>query len=130
MWQLKINSEDDPIDIYAEKLNSSAYSDVTFRQALRMSSGINIDKDVDTLNMIAYLNMPWNGIEGYILTKGKFSNHQPGDVYNYNDLDAGAIAMAIRESTGVTLTNYVQDEIWKPAGMEFFAQLQDCLDNI
>ena len=120
----KINSENDLLDVYSETLKNSAYSDVTFKQALTMSSGINIDKDVDTINMITYLNMPWNGIEDYILTKEKFFNHKPGDLYNYNDLDAGAIAMAIRASTGISLSDFVQDEIWKPAGMEFSAKIQ------
>lgn len=127
IYEKIIDSELDTIDKYAQTLTGSAYEGVTFQQALRQSSAVKSSEILDMPAMALYLNMPGNGWESYLLTKSRMPNYEPGSVFNYTELDPAAVALGIREASGYSLTEYIQEKIWKMIGMESDAYYQ--IDN-
>ncbi|QGH62033.1 serine hydrolase domain-containing protein [Serratia proteamaculans] len=122
-----IDSENEPIDRYALQLSNSAYSKVTIQQALQQSSAVKENEYLNMPGLIFYLNKPGNGWESYLLTKSRMSGYQPGEAFNYTETDPAALALMLREASGYSLSEYIQERIWKPIGMEYDGRYQ--LDN-
>ncbi|MCS3408927.1 serine hydrolase [Serratia sp. AKBS12] len=119
-----IISEEEPMGKYASFLNDTAYSGVTFQQALRQSSAVETLGALEDAHIIAHLNMPWNGWENYLKTKKRMPNHAPGDVFNYAELDPIALAVSLRAASGYSLAEYLQEKLWKRVGMSDNARYQ------
>jgi len=43
---------------------------------------------------------------------------KPGTWHHYVSMDTQVLGMIIREATGRTISNYMEEKLWKPAGME------------
>jgi CubicO group peptidase (beta-lactamase class C family) len=124
IYEKVIGSELDPIDKYSSTLVGSAYEGVTFQQALRQSSAVKASEILDMPAMALYLNIPGNGWESYLLTRKRMMGYEPGSVFNYTELDPAAIALGAREASGYSLSEYLQEKIWKTIGMESDAYYQ------
>lgn len=127
-----IASIDDPVDKYATSLKKSGYAGVSIRNVLNMSSGVYFDEGYGPVSgiaaMLAYLSLPWNNIDGFIgEQKQRIENFTPGDYYNYSSLDPAALASVLRGATKQKMTGYLQEKLWKKAGMESHANVQ--IDN-
>jgi len=44
--------------------------------------------------------------------------HPPGEVWNYNTGETNLVGVLISSATGKSLSQYLQEKIWEPAGME------------
>ena len=71
-------------------------------------SDVNIAGALNSLNLYQYLN-----------TLDKKSS--PGNKFNYNTGETNLLGGIVRAAIGNNLSNYLEQKIWKPFGMEFDA---------
>lgn len=117
-----IESLDDPVSDYIEGLRGSAYDDVTIRQLLTMTSGVDWDEDYsDPQSDVALFNqhVPEDGLPALVSYMRKLGRaHPAGEVWNYSTGETNLIGVLVREATGKTLAEYLSEKVWVPYGMQ------------
>jgi CubicO group peptidase (beta-lactamase class C family) len=105
---------------YVPSLIGSAYDKVRVKDVLQMSSGAvwnedysDPESDVMKLGMI----MATGGSMSEFIA-GMQREYEPGTVNRYNSGDTQALGMLLQAATKTSITNYVQDKLWTPLGME------------
>ena len=118
----KIHSLEDKVSQYIPGLKGSAYDDVSVRQLLTMSSGVKWNEDYEDPNAdVARFNKaePEAGMDATVSYMRKLPRaHPPGEVWHYNTGETNLIGVLVTSATGKTLSAYLQEKIWQPAGME------------
>lgn len=118
----KIRSLDDKVSQYIPGLRGSAYDDVSVRQLLTMSSGVRWNEDYEDPNSdVAKFNNaePAPGMDAtvsYMRTLPRA--HPPGEVWHYNTGETNLIGVLVSSATGKALSAYLEEKVWRPAGME------------
>ncbi|GAB2662684.1 serine hydrolase domain-containing protein [Nocardia goodfellowii] len=117
----KITSVDDPVTKYVPDLAKNGYNGVSIRHLLQMSSGTAYDETdyadptkgstATTIRMVAGTSLPDQAKE---LERERAA----GTKWNYNSMDTFVLGWVVAEATGTSLSDYVRERIWKPAGME------------
>ncbi len=116
-----IHSVDDPITDYLPELaaRDPGFEDITIRHLLMMASGLD------------YQNMRWAILNGddplttYYPDQRKAALefpqiiNPPGEYFQYNKYHPQLLGMILERTTGKTVTQYMQEKIWDPLGMEF-----------
>ncbi|MFD9663157.1 serine hydrolase domain-containing protein [Rhodococcus sp. NPDC059968] len=120
-----IGSLDDPIPQYVPELKDSAYKDNTIRQVLQMVSGVKWvedgandpygDNDIARMFNGVYGNDPSAVME---LMRTRPRAAAPGTVFNYSTGEAYVASTLLANATGKTVSDYLSEKIWRPAGME------------
>ncbi len=117
-----IKSLDDKVSQYIPGLRGSAYDDVSVRQLLMMSSGVKWNEDYEDPNAdVAKFNnaKPEGGLDATVSYMRKLPRaHPPGEVWHYNTGETNLIGVLVSSATGKKLSEYLQEKIWQPAGME------------
>lgn len=117
-----IRSLDDKVSAYIPGLKGSAYDDVSVAQLLTMSSGVRWNEDYeDPQSDVAKFNRakPEGDLDAtvsYMRTLPRA--HVPGTVWHYNTGETNLIGVLVSSATGKTLSAYLQEKVWQPAGME------------
>lgn len=117
-----IRSLDDKVSAYIPGLKGSAYDDVSVSQLLTMSSGVRWNEDYeDPQSDVAKFNRakPEGDLDAtvsYMRTLPRA--HAPGTVWHYNTGETNLIGVLVSSATGKTLSAYLQEKVWQPAGME------------
>ncbi len=117
-----IKSLDDTVSRYIPGLVGSAYDDVTIRQLLTMSSGVRWNEDYEDPNAdVAQFNnaTPTPGMDAtvsYMRTLPR--EHPAGEVWHYNTGETNLIGVLVSSAVGKPLSQYLEEKIWHPAGME------------
>src|SRR5664279_4261497 len=117
-----IKSLEDKVSQYVPDLRGSAYDDVTIRQLLTMSSGVGWNEDYEDANSDgSRFNgaRPDPGVDAtvsYMRTLPRA--HKPGEVWSYNTGETNLVGVLVSSATGKPLSQYLQEKIWQPAGME------------
>lgn len=118
----KINSLDDKVSQYVLDLRGSAYDQVSVRQLLTMSSGVAWNEDYEDPNSdVAKFNnaVPDQGVDATVSYLRKLPRaHPPGEVWHYNTGETNLIGVLVSSAVGKPLSEYMEEKIWKPAGME------------
>ena len=118
----KIKSLDDKVSQYIPDLRGSAYDDVSVRQLLMMSSGVAWNEDYeDPKADVAQFNVakPDPGVDATVSYLRKLPRaHPPGTVWHYNTGETNLIGVLVSSAVGKPLSEYMQEKIWQPAGME------------
>ena len=118
-----IKSINQTVDEYLPELKSSGYNGVKIKDVLQMASGIGFNEDYSDPN--ADINVYWNGfVSGK--SQDKFAStlinqRPPGTFNHYVSINTHVLAMIIVKATGRSLTDYLQDKIWKKIGTEYDA---------
>jgi CubicO group peptidase (beta-lactamase class C family) len=119
-----IRSVDDPITRYIPELKAvPAFDGVTVRHLMTMSSGLRYNENLtDTTSDVA-LSDGGEVIDGRspIVTYAmKLTRaHPPGTVEDYKTIDIDLLGIALsRVLKGRTVSDYLSEKIWRPAGME------------
>ena len=114
-----IKSIDEPIRKYLPALTSKTWDDVTIRHVLQMSSGVRFNEAYtdpnSDINKMAVLTQEMSYLE-YINTLGR--DHPPGTFNHYASINTQLLGILLVEVTGKTLTEYMQEKLWQPMGME------------
>lgn len=117
-----IRSLDDKVSQYISGLKGSAYDDVSVAQLLTMSSGIRWNEDYeDPKADVALFNNaePDPGMDATVSYMRKLPRaHPPGTVWHYNTGETNLIGVLVSSATKKPLAQYLEEKIWKPAGME------------
>jgi CubicO group peptidase (beta-lactamase class C family) len=117
-----IKSLDDKVSQYVPDLRGSAYEDVSIRQLLTMSSGVAWNEDYEDVNSdVSRFNdaTPDPGVDATVSYMRKLPRaHPPGEVWHYNTGETNLVGILVSSATGKTLSEYLQEKIWQPAGME------------
>ena len=116
-----IKSLDDKVSQYIPGLRGSAYDAVSVRQLLTMSSGVKWNEDYEDPNSdVARFNnaKPETGMDATVSYMRKLPRaHPPGEVWHYNTGETNLIGVLVSSATKKPLSQYLQEKVWRPAGM-------------
>lgn len=119
----KFDSIEDPITKYLPELRSSGYNGVRIKDILQMSSGVYFNEDYnDPLSDVNQMGLT-------IATGGSLNNFalslerkwEPGTYNNYVSVDTHVLGMLLAKVTETSISQYLQEKVWQPLGMEFDA---------
>jgi CubicO group peptidase (beta-lactamase class C family) len=117
-----ISSLDDAVVRYVPELKGSAYNGVSVRQILTMSSGVRWDETYTdpTSDRRKVLEIQIAGKPGEVLRyMGSLPRAAPpGTVWNYSTGETFVLGAIVAGATHRSLTDYLSEKIWAPAGME------------
>jgi len=112
----KINTVNDSITDYLDFLDKDKFKNITIENLLDMRSGILSKKD--------FLN-PFGQIVKMYYGKNlkKYMNHlkiktTADTAYEYSNVNSQLLALILEKATGKLVTEYLEEKIWKPLGME------------
>jgi len=116
-----IKNIEDNVEEYLPELSSSGYNGVKIRELLQMSSGIKFDETYS--DSLSDINRYWRG---FILgdSQDAFAatlknGITPGTFNHYVSINTHVLAMILVKTTGKSLTEYLEEKIWKKIGMEY-----------
>jgi len=115
-----VDSIEDPIDRYVDAFRDSAYSGVRIKDILQMSSGARWTEDysdpASDISRFGAAISAGGSLENFVA--GMVRETQPGTVCQYNSADTQALGSLLVAATGRTLTDYMQEKLYEPLGME------------
>lgn len=116
-----IGSVRDPISDYAPELIGSGYEGVSIHDVLTMSSGVSFDEDYDSFfSDVMWLPIRIFGFRESVpevlveLERGR----EPGTYNEYISSDSLALSLLLSNATGRSVSQYLEETLWIPAGME------------
>jgi CubicO group peptidase (beta-lactamase class C family) len=112
-----IRSVNDPVTDYLPELKANGFEAVKIENLLQMTSGIEKkEKNIFYLAGLYYGRNLWKSILKLKLDK------QPGTEFQYLNVNAILLGYILeRTLKGKPVTQYLQEKIWKPLGMEYDA---------
>ncbi len=117
-----IKRMDDKVTAYIPELKGSAYDAVSVEQLMTMTSGVRWNEDyADPQSDVARFNnhQPPPGEDALISYLRQLPRAAPpGERWNYSTGETNLIGILVMQATGKPLTQYLQEKIWQPAGME------------
>ena len=116
-----INSVNDPIISYLPQLKNSHYDRVSIKQILHMSSGVDWNEDYNDPSSDVSIASAYNSLKLYNYLRTLGTSSEPGAKFNYNTAETNLIGGLVRSATSYNLSNYLEQKIWQPFGMEFDA---------
>ncbi|MCB1661160.1 MAG: serine hydrolase [Pseudomonadales bacterium] len=117
-----ITSVNDKLVDYIPHYKNTGYENVTIKQALQMSSGVDFIENYDSKgNHFARLfeNGVVNRTESFseIMTSLK-SRRPPGSLFNYSSGESTVLSELVHAVTGKHAADYLSEKIWSKIGME------------
>ena len=117
-----LQSLEQPVTDYVPELSSQGFEAVTLKHLLQMTSGVG-DDDYGKFNnpfgrqaRLTYTSNIEEELDGLTL------EDSPGKGFSYKSVDNALLALILKRSlNSKTLTEYMQEKIWNPLGMEFGA---------
>ena len=117
-----IKSLDDKVSLYIPDLKGSAYDDVSVRQLLTMTSGVQWNEDyADPNSDVAKFNnhKPDAGVEAAVSYMRKLPRAVPaGTRWLYSTGETNLVGSLVQQATKKPLATYLAEKVWGPAGME------------
>lgn len=117
-----IKSMDDKLGEYITELVGYDYGEVSVRQLLTMTSGIDWNEDYEDPNsdVAQMYQKECVGDEAHILTYMKELKqiHTPGEHWNYSTGETDLVGILIQKASGKSLAEYLSEHVWKPFGMQ------------
>ncbi len=118
-----VASVDDQLTTYLPDLVGSAYDGVTIKQALQMSSGIRYDPNLWNGDMTDTMHFMTDSVvtgeqRAFDIAKSFKREHQPGTKFNYNTSESQILIELVRNVTGKTAADYLEEKVWRRLGME------------
>lgn len=117
-----IRSMDDKVSDYIPDMKGSAYDDVSVRQLLTMTSGVQWNEDYgDPGSDVARFNnhQPEPGVEAVVSYLRQLPRAAPaGTRWHYSTGETNLVGVLISQAAGKPLTDYLQEKIWSRIGTE------------
>jgi len=115
-----IQSETDPITDYLPELakRDARFQKITIHDLLGMASGIRFDEKRFMWHDEGNLTYRFTDLRSLALNKTVIIE-PPGQTFVYNDYNPILLGMIIERATGKPVTEYLQEKLWTPLGMEF-----------
>ena len=117
-----IKSVEDKVSAYIPDLKGSVYDDVTIRQLLTMTSGVQWNEDYgDPKSDVALFNAhkaePGFDVTVSYMRKLK-RGAPPGSKWVYNTGETNLIGVLVSSATKKNLADYLAEKVWRSFGME------------
>ena len=120
----KIKSIQDQITDYLPQFKGTGYEGVTIKNALEMSSGVGFNEDYSDfnsdINRFGRYFALGQSFEKFALSLK--NTRKPGTFNHYVSIDTQVLGMVLKKATGKSITQFMQNKIWNPIGMEDDAQ--------
>ncbi len=117
-----IRSLDDKVSDYLPEMKGSAYDDVSIRQLLTMTSGVQWNEDYrDPNSDVARFNnhTPEEGVDANVSYLRRLPRAAPaGTRWNYSTGETNLVGVLLARAIRKPLATYLSEKIWVPAGME------------
>ena len=115
-----IESIHDPVTIYMPQLKGSAYDGVSIKDILQMSSGASWNEDYGDPNSDINRSVRIFALSGSLdeFAASLTNENEPGTFNRYNSTDTQVLGMLLRETTGTSVTDFMQEMLWDPIGAE------------
>jgi len=117
-----IKSMDDKVTDYIPQMKGSAYDDVSIRQLLTMTSGVRWNEDyTDPNSDVAQFNkhQPEDGADALVSYLRRLPREvPPGTRWHYSTGETNLVGILVSQATKKSLSAYLSEKIWVPAGME------------
>jgi len=117
-----IRSMDDKVSDYIPQMKGSAYDDVSISQLLTMTSGVRWNEDYDDpASDVARFNnhQPEPGMPAIVSYLRQLPREAPpGQRWLYSTGETNLVGILISQATGKPLSQYLQEKVWGPVGME------------
>jgi CubicO group peptidase (beta-lactamase class C family) len=120
-----INSVDDKVVAYLPELKNKGLDDMTIRHLLTMSSGVRYITD-DEASLVQTLTLQSEQASAYYHPNLRAralgvtpDGTVPGSRYKYNDYLPQLVGIILERTTQRPVSQYLEEKIWKPLGMEF-----------
>jgi len=115
-----IESIEDPVTKYIPGLAASAYDNVRIKDILQMSSGARWNEDYsDPASDVARLGQTLaSGGSLNAFSATLVRDRKPGTLSLYNSTDTQVLGQLLVNATGRSITDYMQEKLWQPLGME------------
>ena len=111
-----IKSVDDPVTKYLPELKKR-FEKITIRHLLSMNSGIRY-RDGDFPGRDEPLVYYYPKLRKLSLNLTKFEA-TPGEYFHYNNYHPLLLGVVLERTTGMSVTKWTEEKLWKPLGMEF-----------
>lgn len=115
-----IQSLDDKVSVYIPELQGSAYADVSVRQLLTMTSGVQWNEDyADPNSDVAKFNnhQPQDGMEALVSYMRQLPRAAPpGTRWLYSTGETNLVGTLVQRATQKPLASYLAEKVWGPAG--------------
>lgn len=111
-----IQSIDQSIYDFIPDLIDSSLCSVKIRNLLQMTSGIETNKN--DYNPWGVTSRLYYGYDLYGLVKGLRLEHTPSTKWKYKNINTQLMAMVLERATGRSISEYLEEKIWGPMGME------------
>jgi CubicO group peptidase (beta-lactamase class C family) len=116
-----IKSMDDKVSDYISEMKGSAYDDVSIRQLLTMTSGVAWNENYDDPKSdVAQFNnhKPKDGEDAVVSYLRQLPRAVPaGTRWLYSTGETNLVGVLVARATKKTLSDYLSEKIWRPAGM-------------
>jgi CubicO group peptidase (beta-lactamase class C family) len=115
-----IKSADDPITDYIPELaqRDPRFMDIHILNLLMMGSGLRYDSSRPLSFGDDNLTFGYNDLRHLALTETQVIE-PPGKTFLYNNYNPLLLGLILERATGRPVTDYLQDKIWTPLGMEY-----------
>ena len=118
-----IRSLDQAVDEYLPDLRGSGYEGVRIKDVLQMSAGVKFNEDYHAF--WSDINK-WGRKFAFGSSQDKFAASlkneiEPGTKLHYVSINTHVLAMIIVRATGKGLSEYLEEKLWRPLGMEYSA---------
>ena len=110
-----IESVDDPVSMYISEWRDDPRGDVSLKHLLQMSSGLGqYPFSLNPFN--GDLNWLYSGYTEDALLNMPDADWDPGDKYEYNNLNSELLGLIIERATGKRYAAYLEEKLWRPMG--------------
>lgn len=113
-----IRSVHDPVTKYVPELKTKdpKFERLTIEHLLNMRAGFKFNEDnYFPLSKATRLYYGSNHLR--LIKRAKFK-HEPGEVFEYQSLVSALLGVVVERATGRSLSEYLQEKVWIPMGME------------
>jgi CubicO group peptidase (beta-lactamase class C family) len=118
----RIRSVDDVAAAYVPALTDTEYGRTSLRHLLQMSSGVRFVEeysgkdDIALLSDDTYRQRGFGGVEA--LMQFNVRAAPPGTKFYYASAETQVLGFVLRNATGRSVADYLQEKIWEPMGAE------------
>lgn len=120
----KIASIDDLIVKYNPDVKGTVWQNVTIKQLLQHTSGVewgedytNPNSDFAKLTQCEAGNDAYNCVNQLVKSVSRKAYAKPGEAWSYSSGGAWLLGDTLEKATGVSMAHYLQEKIWQPYGM-------------
>lgn len=116
-----IKNIEDHVEVYVPELKGTAYEGVRIKDVLQMSTGVKFNEDYD--DFFSDINR-WGRDFAMGNSQDAFAASlerelKPGTVCQYVSINTHVLGMIIKRATGKTITEFMQEKLYTPLGMEY-----------